>query len=187
MGGCDGAGELVNSFALVSYLSDPLLKFLDRLRAELVHECVGKAHLTFLPPRPLVCSPEEACKELNARLREFQPFRVELAEVEVFQATQVIYLSLRTGGAEANRLHGVLNVGCLHFAEPFPYHPHVTLGRDIQPEDLAAAVELAARRWREFPNRRDFTVDQLVFVQNTLDNRWTDIAGCALDHSNIPI
>jgi 2'-5' RNA ligase len=187
MGGCNGAGELVNSFALVSYLSGPLLEFLDRLRAELVHECVGKAHLTFLPPRPLVCPPEEACKELRSRLREFQPFRVELSEVEVFQATQVIYLSLKRGRAEASRVHSVLNVGCLHFAEPFPYHPHVTLGRDISPENVPGAVEIAVRRWAEFRGRHDFTVDQLVFVQNTLDNRWIDLAGCELDHSNIRI
>jgi hypothetical protein len=63
----------------------------------------------------------------------------------------------------------------------------VTLGRDIPPENIPTAVEIAIRRWAEFRDRRDFMVDQLVFVQNTLDNRWIDLAACELDHSNIPI
>jgi 2'-5' RNA ligase len=187
MGGCNGIGEPVNSFALVSYLSGPLIEFLDGLRAELVHDCVGKTHLTVLPPRPLLGPPEEAWQELKSQLREFQPVRVDLAEVKVFPVTQVIYVSLKSGFAELSRLHGILNAGRLRFQEPFPYHPHITLARDIPPENLAAAVETASRRWSEFSDRRDFMVDQLVFVQNTLDNRWTDLGGCALDHSNISI
>jgi len=123
MGGCRGAKELFNSFALVSYFSGPLLKFLDGLRCELVHECEGNAHLTVLPPRPLVCSPDEAWKELKSRLSEFQPFRVELADVEVFPTTQVIYLGLKSGNAELARLHQTLNAGRCQFQEPFPFHP----------------------------------------------------------------
>jgi hypothetical protein len=41
-------------------------------------------------------------------------------------------------------------------------------------------MELAAARWREFPHSRGFTVDKLTFVQNTLQNRWTDLAAMDL-------
>ncbi len=187
MDGCMGEGILINSFALVSYLPEPLSGFLDGLRSDLVRECRAKAHVTLLPPRPLRASAEDAWQELKAGLQDFQPFRVELGDIEIFPVTQVIYLSVGRGRAQLERMHLTLNAGRLQFGEPFLYHPHVTVAQDLEPGDVAAAADTAARRWREFPHRRDFTVDQLTFVQNTLENRWTDLAGCALDHSNISI
>ena len=50
----------VNSYALVSYIPDPLRRFLDDLRRELVPGCVPAAHVTVLPPRPLSGTVEEA-------------------------------------------------------------------------------------------------------------------------------
>jgi 2'-5' RNA ligase len=176
MSGCNGEGVGVNSFALVSYLPSPLGEFLDRLRMDLVCECRAKAHVTVLPPRPLVCPGEEAWQELALRLQEVPAFTVELGEVEVFPVTQVVYLSVIAGGAELKRLHEKLNSSRLAFEEPFQYHPHVTLAQDL---DTAGAVEqateLARARWREFSGRRSFVVNQLTFVQNTLANRWTDL------------
>ena len=50
---CDSSGQdVVNSFSLVAYIPDPLRKFLDDLRRELVPGCVPNAHVTILPPRP---------------------------------------------------------------------------------------------------------------------------------------
>jgi 2'-5' RNA ligase len=110
-----------------------------------------------------------------------------LADVEVFPSTQVIYLGLKSGNAELTRLHRTLNAGRCQFQEPFPFHPHVTLARDLPDEKVPAAAELAVRRWREFKQPRDFMVDQLVFVKNTYNNCWVDVAGCELDHSKIAI
>jgi len=176
MSGCNGEGVGINSFALVSYLPSPLGEFLDRLRLDLVYDCRAKAHVTVLPPRPLICSSEEGWRELAVRLQEIPPFRVELGEVEIFPVTQVIYLSVTAGGAELKRLHDSLNAGRLAFEEPFDYHPHVTLAQDLEtPGSVDEAIELARARWREFRGRRDFVVDKLTFVQNTLGNRWTDL------------
>jgi 2'-5' RNA ligase len=185
--GCNGAGTRINSFALVSYLPDPLAGFLDRLRADLVQECHAKAHVTVLPPRPLGCRSEEAWEQLRTSLQDVQPFRVELSEIEIFPVTQVIYLSIGPGHAELERLHRKLNSGLLEFAEPFSYHPHITLAQDLAPASVPGTAAIAARRWSEFQHERSFTVDLVTFVQNTLENYWTDLEGCALDHSNISI
>ena len=54
------AWDRINSFALVSYIPEPLAGFLDRLRQELVPNCFLRAHVTILPPRPICSSPEAA-------------------------------------------------------------------------------------------------------------------------------
>lgn len=180
MGSCNGLGNRVNSFALVSYLPEPLGGFLDRLRGELVSECYAKAHVTVLPPRPLLYPVDDAWRQLVDELQDFQPFRVELGQIEIFPDTQVVYLSINAGHAEIKRLHQALNRGQLAFEEPFTYHPHVTLAQDLEPHQAAAAAELAAARWGEFPHPRSFQVDRLTFVQNTLENRWMDLRGCGL-------
>jgi 2'-5' RNA ligase len=187
MDGCKGEGTPVNSFALVSYLPEPLGGFLDRLRTDLIRECHARAHLTVLPPRPLVCPPEEAWQQLQAALQDFQPFRVELGDVQIFPITQVVYLSIGAGRGQLESMNRKLNAGSLGFRDPFPYHPHVTVAQDMEPAQAIAAAEVASQRWRELAHPRDFVVDRLTFVQNTLENRWTDLAGCALDYSNISI
>ncbi len=183
MGCCNGEGTPVNSFALVSYLADPLAGFLDRLRTELVEDCQAKAHVTVLPPRPLKCDIDLASRTLQARLHDFQPFMVELGQVEIFPVTQVVYVSVKAGHAELKQLHAKLNTGELAFEEPFEYHPHVTLAQDLASSEVAAAFEKASARWKDFPHSRSFLVDRLTFVQNTLENRWTDLQGCPLTTS----
>ncbi len=180
MGCCNGEGTPVNSFALVSYLPEPLGSFLDRLRSELVYECHAKAHVTVLPPRPLYCPPEDAWQTLQTRLQDFQPFLIELGKIEIFPVTQVIYLSVKTGHAELKHLHSTLNTGKFAFEEPFEYHPHVTLAQDLESSEVSAVFDRAVARWAEFKHPHSFVVDRLTFVQNTLENRWTDLHGCAL-------
>jgi 2'-5' RNA ligase len=181
MNGCNGVGNPVNSFALISYLPEPLAGFLDSLRCELVPRCQAKTHVTVLPPRPLVEGlPDTAWRDLNDSLDAFPPFRVELTSIEVFQGTNVIYLSVGAGYRELEKMHTTLNRGPLEFAEPFEYHPHVTLAQQLLPEQVESASALARRRWREFPYSHSFMVDRLTFVQNTAENRWADLAGRVL-------
>ena len=175
-----GRGCELNSFALVSYLSDPLAGFLNRLRCDLAPHCLAKAHVTILPPRPLGSPPEEAWQELQRGLQDFQPFPVELGEIAVFPGFQAVYLSIESGRQELERMHAALNTGRLAYQEPFQYYPHLTLAQELAPGELAAAMELAAQRWRELAYSRGFTLDKLTFVQNTLENRWTDLAAVDL-------
>lgn len=178
MNGCNGVGTAINSFALISYLPEPLAGFLNSLRCELVPRCQAKTHVTVLPPRPLANGlPESAWDSLNDALDGMPPFRVELASIEVFQGTNVIYLSVGAGYRELEKMHAALNRGALEFAEPFEYHPHVTLAQELRPEQVEMTLARARSRWREFPYSHSFLVDRLTFVQNTAENRWADLAG----------
>jgi 2'-5' RNA ligase len=178
MNGCSGVGNAINSFALISYLPEPLAGFLNLLRCELVPRCQAKTHVTVLPPRPLAKGlPETAWRDLNDALETFPPFRVELTSIDVFPGTNVIYLSIGAGFRELERMHAALNQGALEFAEPFEYHPHVTLAQQLSPEDVESAAARARSRWKEFPSSHSFMVDRLTFVQNTQENRWADLAG----------
>src|SRR4029077_19280876 len=95
---CQSNGaDLVNCFSLVTYIPDPLRKFLDDLRRELVPGCAPHAHVTVLPPRPLTDSPDAAVTALRSRIPDFLPFQVTTGAVEVFEATDVIYLSVAKG------------------------------------------------------------------------------------------
>src|ERR1700729_630077 len=167
MNGCNGVGNAINSFALISYLPEPLAGFLNSLRCELVPRCQAKTHVTVLPPRPLATGlAETAWNDLNDALGGFPPFRVELTSIEVFQGTNVIYLSVGAGYRELERMHTALNQGPLQFAEPYEYHPHVTLAQELSPEDVDRVLARARSRWREFPSSHSFLVDRLTFVQN---------------------
>src|SRR6266403_4597112 len=177
----DWQGSYVNSFALVSYLPGPLAAFLDEVRHDFAPESRAKAHVTVLPPRPLrpsatAADKEAAWQELRELLRGVQPFKVELGEIEVFPESQAIYVSIRSGQEELERLHDRLNVGRLAFQEPYRYHPHVTVAQDLPPEDVPAAAQFARWRWSECNHPRSFILERLTFVQNTPENCWIDLA-----------
>jgi 2'-5' RNA ligase len=173
--GKNGA-QPINSFALVTYVPQPLGAFLDDLRLELVPGCLPRAHVTILPPRPLEITPEQAWSYIQSRIQEVPPFEVELTRVEIFDVTQVIYLAIGAGSEELKRLHALANTGPVAFAEPFPYHPHITLAQQLPPEEVAKAYEVAVRRWAECPYERRFSVETITFVQNSDENRWIDLA-----------
>lgn len=182
---CCTGGPSINSFALVSYIPDPLATFLDRLRTDLVCDCHAKAHVTILPPRPLFCETVEAWSAVQRGLQEVGPFEIRLGEIEIFPVTDVIYLSIAAGYERLRELHTSLDSGCLEFQEPFDYHPHVTLAQDLTHEQIEGATRIATERWHEFREARSFTVEKLTFVQNTLDNRWTDLN--ALRLADLPV
>lgn len=173
-GSCGGEAR-INSFALVSYCSGPLADYLTRLRRDLVPDCEAKAHLTVLPPRPIHGSAEDAVRGLTEGLQDFGPVLVELGGVAMFEDSRVIYLSVKTGHEELERMHDALNDGDVAFEEPFPYHPHITLAQDLSPDSFASVMERAQRHWNSWPHPRSFVVEKLTFVQNTFENRWCDL------------
>ena len=176
MDGCDGDRARINSFALVSYCSGPLADYLTRLRGDLVADCETKAHLTVLPPRPVQGSAEHALQELTEGLQDFAPVLVELGDVAMFPESRVIYVTVKAGHRELERMHDALNTGDLAFEEPFPYHPHITLAQDLTTESIGPVLERARRHWTSWPHPRSFVVEKLTFVQNTFENRWHDLA-----------
>jgi 2'-5' RNA ligase len=163
--------------ALVIYIPDPLGRFLDELRRELVPAYNPHAHVSVLPPRPMVLDWKTVAEQARCVTESWQPFPVELTTIQIFPATDVVYLEVGQGKDELQRLHQEMNTGSLAFDEPFSYHPHITLAQELAPEDVQAARELAALRWREYPGARSFLADRVVFVQNTMvDDCWIDLA-----------
>jgi 2'-5' RNA ligase len=163
-------------YALVVYLPPPLSHFLDDLRRELVPECNPHAHISVLPPRTLTVNAAAALEEARQMVGGFPPFDVELGAIEVFPVTDVIYISVEGGTEQLRQMHRTLNQGVWGFAEPFAYHPHLTLAQEIPPDQVEALRELAARRWQEFRGRRQFRVERTIIVQNTRDGQWVDLA-----------
>jgi len=174
------AEERLNVFALVIYIPGPLGEFLDGLRRELVPHYNPHAHVSVLPPRSLAVDWREASEQARVLAEGQAPFDVELNGIQLFPVTDVIYLDLGSGAPHLHALHSALNTGALSFEEPFLYHPHVTLAQEIPHEDVAAVRELAVRRWSEYTGPRRFRAERAVFVQNTLDSRWIDLAEYAL-------
>ena len=118
----NGADRL-NSFALVTYIPDPLGRFLDDLRLEIAPRCNPHAHVSILPPRPIHGSAEDAWEYIRSHVEEMPAFRVETIGIEVFPITSVIYIALGFGRPGVEDLHSRLNTGLLEFQEPYVYHP----------------------------------------------------------------
>ncbi|HZT30460.1 MAG TPA: 2'-5' RNA ligase family protein [Bryobacteraceae bacterium] len=184
--GMPQAGQDRSLFALVIYIPDPLGRFLDDLRRELVPGCNPHAHVSVLPPRPLSVDVRSACEQARLIAEEFHPFDVEAGEIEIFPTTNVVYINLARGSEELRGMHRTMNRDGLGFQEPFSYHPHITLAQEISPAQVPQLVELAKRRWREFPGSRIFRAEHAVFVQNSGDNQWVDLANISLGAVSVP-
>jgi 2'-5' RNA ligase len=168
--------ERPNVFALVVYVPDPLGRFLDDLRRELVPHYNPHAHVSVLPPRTLSVSWETASNQARALTESWAAFDVELTGIEVFPVTDVIYIDIGEGGRELHGLHKAMSAAAFDFEEPFPYHPHITLAQDVPHDCVAELHERARRRWAEFRGPRTFRAERAAFVQNTHDNCWVDLA-----------
>lgn len=167
---------MLNDFALVTYIPDPLARFLDDLRKELVPGFTPHAHVTVLPPRQLTAPPEVLIDAIRSRMYEFAPFEIQAAQVEVFAETDVVFIGLSKGQDELRRMHRAMNTGPLAYDEPYPYHPHITLAQELSHGQAVELAELARRRWSEYPYQRAFQVDSFAFVQNVDRNLWLDLA-----------
>jgi 2'-5' RNA ligase len=172
----------INQFALVTYIPDALGDFLNQLRQELVPGCSASAHVTVLPPRPLNVASREAADYLGTKLQVAQPFRLGIAEIQVFDKTDVIYAEIGLGREALLDLHYELNHAAMSFIEPFPYHPHVTLAQNVDHQSVPEMFAYACRRWEEWRNDRTFLLERVTFVQNTEQNHWKDLAWYRLEN-----
>lgn len=168
--------ERTNLFALVVYIPDPLARFLDDLREELVPACLPRAHVTILPPRPVSVDVSEAIEHARSLVAGFAPFDIVAGEVETFPSTDVIYINIKQGEGELKEMYRTLNRGPLAFQEPFSYHPHVTLAQDLPPDRVKPLYDLARKRWAACPHSRRIRAERACFVQSTVECTWVDLA-----------
>jgi 2'-5' RNA ligase len=175
------AEQRLNVYALVIYIPDPLGQFLDDLRRELIPGCNPHAHVSVLPPRSLAVDWELAGESVRSCAGEWAPFEIKLGGIQRFPVTNVIYIELASGADELHDMHECMNHGALQSAEPFEYHPHITLAQEIPLDCLEEVDQLARRRWAEFKGPRTFVADRTAFVRNTMGNQWVDLAEFALN------
>ena len=167
--------DRINSFALVTYIPEPLAGILDRLRQELVPNCFLRAHVTTLPPRPLSATPEAAWERIRMLAKQFPPFDIQLGGIEVFPASDVIYIQVASGSEVLQQMHDAMNVEPLLYREEFPYHPHITLAQHLKSDEVDELVHVARDRWAECAFPKTFRADRVVFVQNTRRDEWLDL------------
>lgn len=179
--------DRTGSFALVTYIPDPLGKFLDDLRLDLVPGCDPHAHVTLMPPRFLPSTEELAWQHILDHTSHLPVFELEALDIRVFPKTNVIYIELGEGRDTLTELHGVLNAGALAYPEPYPYHPHITLAQEIPVESVDAVVESARRAWAMAPYSRRFPVERLTFVRNEGGNDWLDLASVELKSQPVAV
>lgn len=172
--------EPINSFALVTYIPDPLGRFFDDLRRRLVPGCIPHAHVTLLTPRPLDASAGVAMERIENLVKPLAAFDLQATDIAVFPASNVLYVELGWGRQQLLDLHACLNRDVLYFQEPYPYHPHITLAQELSAAEIPEAAEIARRTWAEYSGSRVFPVEQITFVQNTVANRWRDLGAAPL-------
>lgn len=174
------AAGKVGQFALVSYIPGALAQFLDRLRLELTPKCNPHAHVSILPPRPLVDELRDTIHQAAAQCRQVETFEISLGDIEVFPTSNVIYIGLRFGESELTSLYRMLNAGPLAHAEAFPYHPHITVAQKLSGDEIDAAVAYTRAQWERYRGPRKFWVEYLSFVQQVAPDMWVDVAELAL-------
>jgi 2'-5' RNA ligase len=185
---CGSSGaEGINCYALVAYIPDPLGRFLDDLRRDLVPGCNPHAHVSLLPPRPLPGLSADAVQHIQDQLGTIPAFDLHATEIGLFPVTDVIYIELGMGRGRLVELHTSLNWGAVGYKEPYPYHPHVTLAQEIPAGTVDHVLAEARRRWAEYRHSRIFCVQELTFVQNTKTNCWVDLATVQLVREPISV
>jgi 2'-5' RNA ligase len=167
--------DRTGSFALVTYIPDPLGKFLDDLRLALVPGCDPHAHVTLMPPRFLPSTEELAWQHILDQTSHVAAFELEALDIHVFPKTNVVYIELGEGRDTLVDLHTALNRGALAYDEPYPYHPHITLAQEVPVEMVDGIVVAAREAWSSAPYSRRFPVERLTFVRNIGCNQWLDL------------
>ena len=165
----------INQFALVSYIPDPLGRFLDELRLLLDPDCKPHAHVTILPPRPLCGPADQAVRNLRQLSRDFSPFSIHLVEVAKFDVSEVVYLKVGAGRPELRAMYEAMNCGPCEYNERFRYSPHITLAQNLAKEKVEETFQTAAAAWQSWTGPRAFEVETLAFVQNTSGAEWIDL------------
>lgn len=172
----------LNSFSVVTYLNGAAAEFVDNIRRRFTPGCPHKAHLTFLPPRPLFVPVDDAIRACRDILDDVPPFEISLGEVELFEKTQVVKIGIAGGRADVIALHNRLSQGPFEFAEGYDYSPHITLLHQetidlesIDREKVAHCLATAQDRWNESPCSRHMVIDRVVLVQQSVDGYWVDL------------
>lgn len=165
-------------YGLVAYVSDPVAQWVEQVRRELMPPQAGKtAHISILPPRPLMGIETEALETLEELCRDANPFEVGLGEVESFAPrTPTVFVRVAHAAYRMRELHDRLNSGPLEYEEPWPYMPHMTIVKMPDLKQAEDALLTAQERWTNYAGPRLVRIEQLVFVRGSQESGWADVA-----------
>jgi 2'-5' RNA ligase len=100
------------------------------------------AHITLLGPTEIDAADLPGIEEhLGAVARAHPAFTVRLRGTGTFRPiTQVVFVAVAAGIGECERLReAVVAAAAIEVPARFPYHPHVTVAHDVEPDRLDAA------------------------------------------------
>ncbi len=172
-------------YALVAYLKNPAGEFVESLRRELHQDLPPlAAHLTILPPRPLLGTESTALQVLERICAEEEPFQVTLGEVETFiPVTPTVFIRVDAAASRMSELHRKLNTEVLQYQEEWPYIPHLTIVKMGGLQTAQTAFEIARQRWNDYHGSRCILLENLTFVREDAQNCWIDLAPVPLGRS----
>ena len=165
-------------YALVAYVRSPAGEFVENLRRELHPDLpLLAAHLTILPPRPLLSSESDALQLLERICGGEEPFEVTLGSVETFvPVTPTIFIRVEGGASSMCELHRKLDTEVLQFSEEWPYIPHLTIAKMSGEQAAQDAYEVARQLWESYAGSRRILLERLTFVREESPNCWVDLA-----------
>jgi 2'-5' RNA ligase len=169
--------------ALIGFIPGALGEYLDALRRQLVPGCPFRSHVTILPPRLVQGAPGDLSADLARRLQKTAALDIGIGEIEIFPATNVVYLEVEAGGEALNRMHEQLARDTFGADEPYPFHPHVTLAQEFPEAQLEELVARAAFLWKEWTKERRFVLERLSFVRGVDLSNWEIVSEHELNRS----
>ncbi len=168
---------------VVLLLPGPVAAEVEGLRRALGDPALGDvpAHITLVPP---VNVADRARPHALAVLRDAAavspPLRVDLGPAATFwPATPVVYLGVGGELEALGRLHGALVDGPWARPTTYPFVPHVTVGPDVPPALIPAAVELLSSY------RRATTLTSVSVLREEPGGAWSLLEDVALSGRHV--
>jgi 2'-5' RNA ligase len=168
-------------YAVVAYVRGPVGSFVEELRREMhPAHTHADAHITILPPRGLSGTERQALDLLEEVCQSIPAFEVTMGDVETFvPVTPTVFLRVARGAYRLRELHDKLNRDSLHFKEPWPYMPHLTIAKMDKVAEAQKVLEIARQRWAAYHGPRTVRIESLTFVKG-VGERWMDLADTPL-------
>ena len=126
------------------------------------------AHVTLLPPTSVPAGQLAGIeKHLAAVAAATRPFTLRLSGTDTFRpVSPVVYLCLAEGVEACDDLQRRVRTGPLTRELSFPYHPHVTVAHELEPDALDRAQQTLASYVAEF------RVGSVGLYEQGSDGRW---------------
>ena len=168
--------DLINSCAVVAYITDPVAAFINRLRQEVTLAARIKLTSRFFLPGLFTSTRVKPSSNARDIVGRFEAFEAQLGGVDLFEGTGVIKVNVTGGLAELRTLHDILNTGPFESVEDFEYAPHVTVAKKSRPRTYPRAWNRCVPAGTQNGPPPAVRVESLTFVQQKSDGTWANLA-----------